>query len=819
MPLQRRSIVGRSVRLLGGTFLSGVASAAADARAQTVTSEPTSVLALAQFDQPAQPTVTAEKNPPATAEAEDQVLFEADLVTRETETSPIIAEGDVRAYFGRRYLRADRLEYDPETDIVVAVGNVSITDENLDTAFAGRVELTGDLRDGIAENFTALLADNARLAAESAIQEQGARTRLSKAVYTACNVCNDEGEGKTPTWRMKALRVTRDKERRVVRFRHAFLELKGVPILYTPYIQGPDPGVERQSGFLTPLIGASSRLGFNFELPYYLAFSNSTDATFFPKYTSNDGVLWQGEVRRRGKKSYHVLSGGVIDFNNLEPDENGSIPADSGIPSTRWNIFGRGHRDFGENWRLGYDIERVSDDTFLRRYDIRRRGDLRKELDTSNTNRLRTNGYANWRRGGSELTVNSYLFQGLRSTDNEEQTPYVLPLINFRHDFRNNIGGGRANVAANLASLQRKNGVDTRRFTASAFWQREHITRGGHRFNAFAEVRGDAYYFQDLDEGTELFPDGVPSNEPTRFEARFAPTAGAEWSYPLTKRAHGARLFIEPRVQLLASPANRNPDDILNEDSQSIEFDYAGLFDYNKSTGFDRFEDGQRMNAGLAAKAIFDNGIVIEGSAGGQFRLQDTNAFAASSGLGDRRSDIVGSLNVRYKNRIGIENRFQVSDDTGALQRAESRAFLNYWRFRANLNYVRLDQDLFPDSALDPAVFEDFQNDREELTGTVRFKLTDHWTAGLAWRENLNPLPETELFTDPVTGVTSRRILRNAAGEIVNEESTIRQDFILGYRDECSSLELTYRRDQTRDEGLGTDNAFLIRFTLRSLVD
>ena len=176
----------------------------------------------------------------AVTEDADQVLFEADTVLREYDDGPIIAEGDVRAFFGERYLRADKLIYDPAADIVIAEGNVSITDENLDTAFAGRVELSGDLRDGIAENFSALLEDNTRLAAESAVRERGARTRLNKVVYTSCDVCTGDGKEKKPTWRIKSLRVTRDEERKVIRFHHAFLEIKGVPIFYVPFLQTPD---------------------------------------------------------------------------------------------------------------------------------------------------------------------------------------------------------------------------------------------------------------------------------------------------------------------------------------------------------------------------------------------------------------------------------------------------------------------------------------------------------------------------------------------------------------------------------------------------
>ncbi len=756
----------------------------------------------------------------AAAPERERILFEAETVTREKDESPIVAEGNVRAYFGERYLRADKLIYDPATDIVVAEGNVSITDEHLETAFAGRVELTGDLRDGIAENFSAILEEKTRLAADSAVREQGARTRLKNAVYTACNVCDAEGDGKTPTWRVKALRVTRDEERKVVRFHHAFFEIKGVPILYAPFLQAPDPSVERQSGFLTPLIGASSRLGFNVEIPYYLAISNHQDATFYPKYTSNDGVLWQGEYRRRDDHGYQVLQGGFIDY---EPD-----PTEVDVPGKRWHVFAKGYRDFSDRLRIGYDVERASDDTYLRRYDVQRRGDLRKELDTSLTNRLRSNSYLRWGDSKTQLRIDSYTFQELRTTticdlptgerlvisaancnqirqtidplavegpDVARVTPYVLPVIDFRHEFAPPEIGGTARLNFNFASLQRTSGVDTRRLTASALWEKEHITAGGHRLNAFAELRGDLFRYEDLNEGTE---NQQPIADDNRLNGRFAPSVGVEWSYPLTRRMEGARLFIEPRVQLVASPTNRNGADIINEDSQSVEFDYAGLFQFNKSTGFDAFEDGQRMNAGVAAAAVFDNGITLEGEIGQQFRLQESAAFDRSTGLGDESSDYVGSLNIRYKNIVGVENRFRIADDDGSLKRAESMIYLNYWRFRGNASYVRLDDEVSIGG----------ERRREELNARMNFKLTKNWYTGVGWRENLNP--GTRLDTDPLSPTFNQQVPRNG---------TIRQDFILGYEDECSLFELTYRRDRTQDQGLEPDEAFLVRFTLRSLVN
>lgn len=794
---------------------------------------------------------------------DEKILFEADVISRENNTSPVIAEGNVRAFFGERYLTAEKLIYYSDTKVVIAEGKVSITDENKQTVFAESVELSGDLRDGIAQNFTALLAENATIAAASATREQGARTTLNKVVYTACDVCKENGDKKKPTWRIKSLRVTRDEERRVIRFRHAFLELKGIPILYTPFLQGPDPSVERQSGFLTPLIGTSSRLSPFVEIPYFFALSNQQDFTLFPKITLDDGILWQGEWRRAGKKSFHVWAGGVIDFerppqdaagnlvnelgqsvdaaNNIIPTDfqietlsglapaglfdgtnpefisNDDNPTDQPIdgPGVRWYYFGRGYQQLTENLRFGYDVERVSDNAFLRFYDVQRRGDLRLEFDRSRTNRLRSNANLAWISGNTTISADSYLFQGLRTSDISSETPFVLPLINIRHDFDYKPLGGNLVVNANAVALQRTRGPDSRRFTGQAFWNREHITKGGHRFNAFAELRADGFFFRDLDEGGEdaIVPFSsvdVADNQLSPIEGdligRFAPTAGVQWSYPLARKFGSARLLLEPRVQLVASLENRNSGDIINEDSQSIEFDYAGLFDYNKSTGFDAVEDGQRINAGISAQLDFESGFKVEAAIGQQYRLQTTNAFEFTDGLGGTRSDLVGELNFDLGKSFRLTNRFRFdtggnnnatldesfdddSNDNG-FGRIESNLGFDFWRLEGNVGYT-----LLTDEQTSIGL-----ESEEEINALVRFSLTPNWSIGAAWREDLRP---DEIDTGD--------------GTFAPREGTLRQDFLIGYKDECSSLDVIFRRDRTQDFGVPPNTSVLIRFTLRSL--
>ena len=68
-------------------------------------------------------------------------------------------------------------------------------------------------------------------------------------------------------------------------------------------------------------------------------------------------------------------------------------------------------------------------------------GDLSQALDRGQTNQLRSNARLTWSKGGSRLLVDTYAFQGLRSTDNTSTTPFILPLIDFATTFTGKLPG------------------------------------------------------------------------------------------------------------------------------------------------------------------------------------------------------------------------------------------------------------------------------------------------------------------------------------------------------------------------------------------
>src|SRR3546814_18504104 len=110
-----------------------------------------------------------------------------------------------------------------------------------------------------------MLANRAHLATDRAIRTGGNRTEFGNAGYTPCEVC----EGRSPFWRLKADTIVHDQTAHTVTYRDVKLEFFGVPVLYLPYLEHPDPSVKRKTGFLSPIIGHSGNLGTSLEIPYY----------------------------------------------------------------------------------------------------------------------------------------------------------------------------------------------------------------------------------------------------------------------------------------------------------------------------------------------------------------------------------------------------------------------------------------------------------------------------------------------------------------------------------------------------------------------
>jgi len=114
---------------------------------------------------------------------------------------------------------------------------------------------------------------------------------FKKAIFTTC-------EGALPDWCIKGRDVDFIKGDRVSA-KDATFNIKGIPVLYTPYIWAPAL-TERKTGFLIPSITYSNRLGAQIKQPFYIVLGEHSDSTIILDLYSERGIGKGLEFRTRG---------------------------------------------------------------------------------------------------------------------------------------------------------------------------------------------------------------------------------------------------------------------------------------------------------------------------------------------------------------------------------------------------------------------------------------------------------------------------------------------------------------------------------------
>ncbi|WP_304732714.1 LPS-assembly protein LptD [Parvibaculum sp.] len=619
------------------------------------------------------------------------VLMQADELAYDRNARLVTATGHVEIAFGSRVLLADRVTYDESTGVVTADGNVVLLDPQGEVAFADRLVLRNEMKDGVIQTLRILLSDNSKLAGHDVVRTGGNMTTLHRGVYSPCDICEEKGQT-TPLWQIKAFRVIHNKEEQRIIYEDAYLEFFGIPVAYIPFFSHPDPTVKRQSGFLPPKLASSTDLGQEVEIPYYWTIAPDKDVTLMPRFTTKEGIIYKGEYRQ------HVESGKFKMFGTgtWPRTQTAGTPGDADF---RGSLFGDGDFVIDDNWRWGFRSELTTDDTYLRKYDLSSATDL-----ISNVNAR----YAN---GRNSFTADAYYFRGLLAADQNATTPWVAPILQYNYFYPEQIAGGRVGFAANAMVLDREQGASSRRLSAQVDWDRRETTAAGIVYRLFANLRGDFYSVSDVPN---------PALPGTTFDsttiARGLPTIGAEWSFPMARSDDRFRQVVEPIVQLIYSPDVGNTVKIPDEDSLSFEFDDTNLFSENRFVGLDRWETGARANVGVRYAVFTPSGGQASALLGQSFRTNDNTSLAPSSGLSDQSSDYVGGLSVAPSNDLLLTYRFRIDDERYKIRRNEVNLMGRTDRVSAQFGYAYF--------AADPSVA---LASREEVFLGGVLKLDEYW--------------------------------------------------------------------------------------------
>jgi LPS-assembly protein len=751
------------------------------------------------------------KPPPAANNG--QMLVQAVEVDYDYNNSRVSAVGNVQMFYNGTSVEADKVIYDQKTKRLHAEGNIRMTDAEGKVTYANIMDLSDDYRDGFVDSLRVDTEDATRMAATRADRTSGNYTVFENGVYTACAPCKDDPK-KPPLWQVKGARIIHDQSEKMLYFENAQLEFFGVPMAYLPFFSTPDPTVKRKTGFLMPVITNYTTYGYGVETPFYWAIAPDYDATFSPRFTTRQGVLFQGEFRQRLiNGSYQIRAYGI---DQLDRSAFTNQPGDREF---RGGVETKGQFALNDKWTWGWDGVLLSDYYFMSDYRLAQYKDPLGSflsLPTEAVSQLYLTGV------GSRSFFDARTIYYLSFSGNQNLVPVIHPVIDYNNVINHSILGGEVSYKTNFTSLTRDtaafdpittlantNGLCTTasadplarmpsqcllrgmpgtytRATVEAQWRRSYTDSFGEIWTPFAIVRADAINASISNQpGVSNF---LPVGDTQAL--RVMPTIGLEYRYPFINIQPWGTTTLEPIAQVIIRPNESYAGKLPNEDAQSMVFDASNLFAVDKFSGYDRVEGGGRANVGVQATTQFDRGGSVKVLFGQSYQLFGLNSFAVAdatntavdSGLQNTRSDYVASASYSPNRTYTFSVRSRMDEATWAVNRFEAQGTASFDRWSVSM--------LYGDYAAQPEL--GYLTKRQGLLGSASIKVASNWVVSGSARWDL----EANKLNQYIVGA--------------------------GYVDDCFVLAANYVTSYTYSAGTTPpvlSHAFMLQIGLRTIAN
>ncbi|MGQ7960768.1 LPS-assembly protein LptD [Pseudomonas sp. SP16.1] len=488
-------------------------------------------------------------------------------------------------------------------------GNVRLRDKGM-LVVGDRAELQLDNGEAKIDNAEYVMHQaHVRGSALYAKREETAIIRLKDGTYTRC----EPGDN---AWHLKGNNVTLNPATGFGTATNVTLRVKDIPVFYTPYIYFPIDD-RRQSGFLPPSMGTSSDNGFSLQTPYYFNLAPNYDATLYPTYMANRGLLMEGEFRYLTESSEGQVGGAYLD------DSEDERELQSEYEDQRW-MYSWQHKQ-GLNSRLLAEVDYtdISDPYYFQ--------DLDTDLGIETTTYVNQRGSLTWRGDSYRARLNLHAYELANITD---VTPYDrLPQITLDGKLPFNPGGLdftygseyvrfdrdlRSGFFINEDGVAEQSWYDTRiRGLARANGERLHLEPGvalpldwTWGFLKPQVKYRQTHYDISLDQQgkNSLLPEQEFDSTQNRGVGLFSVDSGLYFDRNTQLFGKDFRQTLEPRAFYLYVPEEEQTD-IPIFDTGEPAFSYASLWRENRFSGKDRIGDENKLSLGVTSRWIEPNGF------------------------------------------------------------------------------------------------------------------------------------------------------------------------------------------------------------------
>ncbi|MBN1829177.1 MAG: LPS-assembly protein LptD [Deltaproteobacteria bacterium] len=291
------------------------------------------------------------------------VTIQADSLSYESDNKRYRAEGNVEVSYDGGRLTADKIIYEESSGSIDAEGSVELTKDG-DVLSAGRATYNVLTERALLTNGQLFFHENHLYITGSTI------ARTADQSYYATDATVSSCDGARPDWRFsgKEVDVTVDGYGFV---KDMTFQVKNVPVLYLPYLIFPAK-TTRQSGLLFPRITYSQdKHGWDIVLPFYWAFSDSADATFYQRYMDKRGFQEGVEVRYVvGDRSFGTVYGDWLRDNKKVIEVNPTGLERSWTDGEdRWSWYVNHETSLPSGWFFRTDLRKVSDPWYFRDFE------------------------------------------------------------------------------------------------------------------------------------------------------------------------------------------------------------------------------------------------------------------------------------------------------------------------------------------------------------------------------------------------------------------------------------------------------------------
>lgn len=475
----------------------------------------------------------------------------------------IEASGQVQARQGGNNFSANWLRYDTTLNQVQARGQVTFDQPALQVQGDALTFNLDDYSGELTQPVYQLTAQQGRGDADRIDFINENKYKLKDATYTTCPVDNDD-------WYLQVGSLDIDKTRNVGTARNASLQFKGVPILYTPWMDFPLNN-ERKSGILAPTIGTTERSGLDVLVPYYLNLAPNYDATLYPRLLSKRGVQLGGEFR--------YLLDEASGENRLE-----YLPNDNEANRSRWSMSLNNRYRINANTQAGMNLNRVSDNDYFR--------DLSNLISITSLSHLNREAWistqhANW---SAELRAQS--FQTLQ--DSTATTPLVEPYARLPQ--------ARVGMKQTFG-----NGLEFKLDSEATHFAHPTLTEGT-RVLAYPTLRlplTNDFGFLTPQIGWHstyyALDDNAAEQRITRHLPILSLDSGVTFDRPFRFAGSDYEQTLEPRLYYVYAP-HRDQSAIPVFDSAQLDFSYAQMFTENQFVGGDRINDANQLTLAVTSR-------------------------------------------------------------------------------------------------------------------------------------------------------------------------------------------------------------------------